>query len=74
LKKYTKDATVAELQKMQTGMKDIIYKEFMPSVHYSAIDETIFGQIQGTNDLVTFEGQTVKALKAAFEEELSNDE
>jgi len=54
-------------------MKDkLIYKEFMASVHYSDIDETFFGQIEGINDLVTFEGQTVKALKAAFEESVDD--
>ena len=54
-------------------MKDkLIYKEFMASVHYSDRDGTFFGQIEGINDLVTFEGQTVKELKAAFEESVDD--
>jgi predicted HicB family RNase H-like nuclease len=46
----------------------IRYKEFIGSVHFSAEDEVFFGKIEGVNDLVTFEGDTVKQLKKAFEE------
>lgn len=50
-------------------MKDkLIYKEYIGTVHFSADDETFFGKIEGINDLVTFEGETVKELKNAFEE------
>ena len=44
------------------------YKEFIGTVHYSSVDEVFFGQIEGINDLVTFEGETVIKLKKAFEE------
>ncbi len=44
------------------------YKEFIATVHYSSSDEIFFGKIEGINDLVTFEGETVKKLKNAFEE------
>ena len=48
-------------------MKDkLIYKEFIGNVHYSDEDNTFYGKIEGINDLVTFEGQTVKELKQAF--------
>lgn len=46
----------------------IKYKDFIGSVHFSADDEVFFGKIEGINDLVTFEGNTVKQLKRAFEE------
>ena len=44
------------------------YKEFIGSVHFSAEDEVFYGKIEGVNDLVTFEGSTVKKLKSAFKE------
>ncbi|MBN1924325.1 MAG: type II toxin-antitoxin system HicB family antitoxin [Prolixibacteraceae bacterium] len=48
-------------------MKDILqYKGFIGSVHFSADDEVFFGKIEGINDLVTFEGSSVKELTDAF--------
>ncbi len=44
------------------------YKEFIASIHFSGEDEVFYGKILGINDLVTFEGQTVKELKRAFKE------
>lgn len=50
-------------------MNDILqYKSYFASVQFSAVDEVFFGKILGINDLVSFEGTTVKELKAAFEE------
>lgn len=42
------------------------YKEFIGTVHFSSEDEIFFGKIEGINDLVTFEGETVSKLKKAF--------
>ena len=48
-------------------MKDAIkYKEYLGSVHFSAEDEVFYGKIEGVDDLVTFEGETVKELTEAF--------
>ncbi|MEI6751851.1 MAG: type II toxin-antitoxin system HicB family antitoxin [Paludibacter sp.] len=48
-------------------MKDVLnYKGFIGSVHFSADDNVFFGKIEGINDLVTFEGETVKELTDAF--------
>ena len=44
------------------------YKDFFGSVEYSADDDCFFGKIIGTTDLVTFEGDSVDSLKAAFAE------
>ena len=44
------------------------YKDFFGSVEYSADDDCFFGRIIGTTDLVTFEGNSVETLKAAFAE------
>ena len=50
-------------------MKDVMqYKEYIGSVHFSAADNTFFGRIEGINDLVTFEGESVSKLQGAFEE------
>lgn len=47
--------------------KDILnYKGFIGSVHFSADDNVFFGKLEGINDLVTFEGETVKELTDAF--------
>ena len=42
------------------------YKDFYGSVDYSACDECFYGKLIGTNDLVTFEGDSVESLKSAF--------
>jgi predicted HicB family RNase H-like nuclease len=42
------------------------FKGFIGSVHFSSKDETFFGKLEGVNDLVTFEGVTVAALKKSF--------
>lgn len=44
----------------------LTYKGFMGSVNFSAEDEAFYGKIEGVNDLVTFEGETVKELTEAF--------
>jgi predicted HicB family RNase H-like nuclease len=48
-------------------MKDVLtYKDYIGSVRFSADDNVFFGKIEGINDLVTFEGETVQELKNAF--------
>ncbi len=48
-------------------MKDVLnYKGFIGSVHFSADDNVFYGKIEGINDLLTFEGETVKELTDAF--------
>lgn len=48
-------------------MTDILqYKDYYASVHFSAEDEVFYGKIIGINDLVSFEGASVKELKKAF--------
>ena len=50
-------------------MNDILqYQNYYASVHFSAVDEVFYGKILGINDLVSFEGASVKELKTAFEE------
>jgi predicted HicB family RNase H-like nuclease len=50
-------------------MNDILqYQNYYASVHFSAADEVFYGKILGIDDLVSFEGASVKELKASFEE------
>ena len=44
----------------------LTYKDFIGSVHFSTEDDVFFGKIEGINDLITFEGDSVKELKDAF--------
>lgn len=50
-------------------MNDILeYKTYYAAVHFSAEDEVFYGKIVGINDLISFEGYTVRELKKAFHE------
>jgi predicted HicB family RNase H-like nuclease len=50
-------------------MNDILqYKNYYADVHFSATDEVFYGKILSINDLVSFEGSSVKELKAAFKD------
>lgn len=44
----------------------LTYKDYIATVHYSQDDEVFFGRIEGIEDLVAFEGQSVPELKKAF--------
>ena len=46
----------------------IMYKDFIGTVHFSAKDALFYGKIEGIDDLVTFEGQSVAELNSEFEE------
>lgn len=44
----------------------LTHKGFIGSVNFSPDNRIFFGQIEGINDLVTFEGNTIDELKNAF--------
>ncbi|MDR1224502.1 MAG: hypothetical protein LBL07_16725 [Tannerella sp.] len=48
------------------AMDVLTYKGFTGSVHFSSEDDVFFGKIEGINDLITFEGNSVSELKNAF--------
>lgn len=48
-------------------MNILNYKDHQAEIHFSAEDEIFYGKLIG-NDLVSFEGTTVKELKKAFQE------
>jgi predicted HicB family RNase H-like nuclease len=43
------------------------YKGFYGSVNFSAADDVFYGKVEGVQDLVSFEGATVKELKQDFQ-------
>ena len=50
-------------------MNDILqYKDYYASIHFSSEDEVFFGKVLAINDLINFEGASVKQLKKAFQE------
>ena len=50
-------------------MENILkYKDFIATVKYSDEDEAFVGRIEGIDSVVSFEGESVKELKAAFKE------
>ena len=46
--------------------------EFLGTVQYSAEDEIFYGKILGVDDLVTFEGSSVRELKKAFKDAVND--
>lgn len=44
------------------------YKDYLASLHFNAKDEVFHGRMLGIDDLISFEGTTVKELKKAFHE------
>ena len=54
-------------------MRDkLMFKDFIGSVHFSTKDSVFHGKLEGINDLVTFEGESVQELKTAFEEAVAD--
>lgn len=48
------------------------YKNYISTVHFSADDEVFHGKVIGVNDLITFEGNSVKELKKSFKEAIED--
>ncbi len=54
-------------------MRDLIeYKGLIGSLHFDSEDEVFFGKIEGIEDLISFEGQSVKEIKKAFQESVDD--
>ncbi len=49
-------------------MNTLNYKGFVGVFNYVEDEEILFGKIEGITDLVTFQGESVKEIKEAFEE------
>ena len=46
----------------------LTYKEYIGTVDFSAEDGVFYGKVHGINDLINFEGTSVKELQQGFEE------
>lgn len=54
-------------------MKDVLkYKDFIGSVHFNMDDMVFYGKIEGINDLITFEGESVDELLKAFQDSVED--
>jgi len=54
-------------------MNDVLeYKGYYASVHFSSEDDVFYGKMLGIDDLVNFEGASVKELKEAFHEAVND--
>src|ERR1700744_2571785 len=54
-------------------MNDILeYKGYYASLHFSSEDEVFYGKLLGIDDLVNFEGDSVKELKKTFHEAVND--
>lgn len=49
-------------------MNTMTYRGYTAHVRYSEPDDCLIGNIMGIHDIVTFEGQSVSELRAAFQE------
>ena len=49
-------------------VNSVKYKGYIGTVNFIAEDEVFYGKVHGINDLITFEGKSVKELKNAFSE------
>jgi predicted HicB family RNase H-like nuclease len=54
-----------DIYKMSEFLK---YKDYIASVQFSAEDEVFYGKVLSIEDLVSFEGASVKELKKTFRE------
>src|SRR5690606_34960259 len=48
------------------------YKGYLGTVEFSADDKVFFGKIQGMNDLILFEGESVSELENSFNESVDD--
>jgi len=48
--------------------KTLTHKGYAAHIEFDAEDKIFFGRIQGIDDIVTFQGETVNELVRAFEE------
>ena len=48
------------------------YKSYVASIHFSSTDKVFYGNVVGIDDLVSFEGSSVKELEKAFQEAIED--
>lgn len=50
----------------------LTHKGYIGTVSFNANDELFFGKVYGINDLVTFEGSSVRELKKSFKDAIDD--
>lgn len=50
-----------------TANKNFSYKGYTGSIEFSTEDMCLFGKVLMVNDLIMYDGETLEALKSAFE-------
>ena len=55
---------------LEPGDNTMIYKGYTAGIEYSAADDCLVGHILGIRDVVTFHGNSVKEIRAAFGESI----
>ena len=53
---------------MSVKSSEVNYKGYIGSVHFSEDDDTFYGKLEAINDLIMFEGESVRELRKAFHE------
>ncbi len=54
-------------------MKNVLeYKNYIGSVNYCSEDSVFYGKMEGINDVVLFEGESVSELKKGFEDAVTD--
>ncbi|TDI71835.1 MAG: type II toxin-antitoxin system HicB family antitoxin [Bacteroidetes bacterium] len=54
-------------------MKNILkHGDFMASIHFDSSTELLYGKVEGIDDSLTFEGNSVDELKIAFTEAIED--
>lgn len=48
------------------------YKDYYGTVDYSAEDNILYGKVIGVNGLISYEGDSIEALKADFEDAIDD--
>ena len=68
LKEYQIDYILNDLKRMDV----LVYKDFIGSVFYHPKEHYFYGKVEGTNDLITFEGKTLETLTDSFRKAVEN--
>lgn len=48
------------------------YKGYAGDIQYSSEDDVLYGHVQGIQDTITYEGQTLDEVKEAFKDSVDN--
>ena len=48
------------------------YKNYYTCIHYSKEDQLFYGKLEGINDLINFEGQTLEKIEAEFKQSVED--